>query len=96
MEFGERKRRRKSQSFKLVTDEGRLLNECKTLQDARLCLGVCLALCASRDDSVNKSDGHDNAHSLCLGFNQQRTANNSNDDEVLHVKKKPSWTSVST
>uniref|UniRef100_A0A3B4UTK6 Si:ch211-220f12.4 n=1 Tax=Seriola dumerili TaxID=41447 RepID=A0A3B4UTK6_SERDU len=35
MEFGERKRRRKSQSFKLVTDEGRLLNECKTLQDAR-------------------------------------------------------------
>uniref|UniRef100_A0A3P8S028 BEN domain containing 7 n=1 Tax=Amphiprion percula TaxID=161767 RepID=A0A3P8S028_AMPPE len=36
MEFGERKRRRKSQSFKLVTDEGRLLDECKTLQDARL------------------------------------------------------------
>uniref|UniRef100_A0A3P8S3S4 BEN domain containing 7 n=1 Tax=Amphiprion percula TaxID=161767 RepID=A0A3P8S3S4_AMPPE len=34
MEFGERKRRRKSQSFKLVTDEGRLLDECKTLQDA--------------------------------------------------------------
>lgn len=67
MEFGERKRRRKSQSFKLVTDEGRLLNKCKTLQDARLCLGVCLALCASGDDSVNKSDGQDNAHSLCLG-----------------------------
>uniref|UniRef100_A0A3P9CW24 BEN domain containing 7 n=1 Tax=Maylandia zebra TaxID=106582 RepID=A0A3P9CW24_9CICH len=39
MEFGERKRRRKSQSFKLVTDGGKLLNECKTLQDARLCLG---------------------------------------------------------
>lgn len=71
MEFGERKRRRKSQSFKLITDEGRLLNECKTLQDARLCLGVCLALCASRDDSVNKSDGHDNAHSLRLGFHRQ-------------------------
>uniref|UniRef100_A0A3B5AWQ3 Si:ch211-220f12.4 n=1 Tax=Stegastes partitus TaxID=144197 RepID=A0A3B5AWQ3_9TELE len=34
MEFGERKRRRKSQSYKLVTDEGRLLDECKTLQDA--------------------------------------------------------------
>uniref|UniRef100_A0A665UC77 Si:ch211-220f12.4 n=1 Tax=Echeneis naucrates TaxID=173247 RepID=A0A665UC77_ECHNA len=31
MEFGERKRRRKSQSFKLVTDEGRLLDECKDL-----------------------------------------------------------------
>lgn len=64
MEFGERKRRRKSQSFKLVTDGGKLLNECKTLQDARLCLGVCLAPCASRDDSVNKSDSHDNAQSV--------------------------------
>ena len=56
------------------------MNECKTLQDARLCLGVCLALCASRDDSVNKSDGHDNTHSLCLGYNQQLLI------EVLHVK----------
>lgn len=26
MEFGERKRRRKSQSFKLVTDEGRMMH----------------------------------------------------------------------
>uniref|UniRef100_A0A3Q3FV76 BEN domain containing 7 n=1 Tax=Kryptolebias marmoratus TaxID=37003 RepID=A0A3Q3FV76_KRYMA len=40
MEFGERKRRRKSQSFKLVTDEeGRLLLD----EDALSCLGVCLA-----------------------------------------------------
>lgn len=31
MEFGERKRRRKSQSFKLVTDEGRLLNKTQDL-----------------------------------------------------------------
>ncbi len=82
MEFGERKRRRKSQSFKLVTDEGRLLNECKTLRDA--CLGVCLALCASRDDCVNKSDSHDNVPRV------EPTANSHDSC------KKPSLTSLYT
>lgn len=36
---------------------------CKT----RVCVWVFVWRCV-RDDSVNKSDGQDNAHSLCLGF----------------------------
>uniref|UniRef100_A0A3B5QK23 BEN domain containing 7 n=1 Tax=Xiphophorus maculatus TaxID=8083 RepID=A0A3B5QK23_XIPMA len=38
MEFGERKRRRKSQSFKLVTDEGRIL---KSIIRVNPCCGRC-------------------------------------------------------
>lgn len=62
MEFGERKRRRKSQSFKLVTDEGRL-------RDALLrCVSDCLSGTDKHRPSADKSDGHDIAADLSIDF----------------------------
>ena len=64
MEFGERKRRRKSRSFKLVTDEGRLLDEwMQDRAETRVCVWVFVwRRVPCRGDTVNKSHGQ--PHSL--------------------------------